>query len=398
MQLNVKNEQISKFFEVIEPWLIKTRRDFHKHPELGFKELRTANIIKEYLIEWGLEVYPEIGITGVVGVLKGNQDSPVIALRADMDGLPIQDQKSVPYKSTIDGVMHACGHDAHITMLLGAAYILSKFKRDIPGKIIFVFQPAEEGPGGANRMINEGVLEGVDMIFAQHVDPMIPVGQVGIQEYKAMAAIDKFKLKVNGISGHGAYPHQSVDAILVSAHLITAFQSIVSRMIDPLKETVITIGTINGGYRRNVIADSVEMGATIRTFDPDIREKIPHLLERVIKGITSSYGATYKLDYEFGYDPLLNDPLSVQFFKELASKMDDIDSIQTLSPVMSSEDFGSFLSKVPGCFWWLGVGSNIGLHNPMFDIDERALKIGVNLLINTAINALEFSKERGSFK
>ena len=389
-----ESEEYEKLLDEMEPWLIKIRRSIHRNPELGFKEFNTAALITKFLKSWGLEVQEKVGITGVVGTLRGKSSKPVIALRADMDALPIQDKKTVDYKSEVDGIMHACGHDAHVTMLLGAAYILSKFKETLRGTIIFIFQPAEEGPGGAQLMIDEGVVQNVDMIFGQHMDPHLPIGTIGIQKNKAMAAIDKFNLKIHGKSGHGAYPHESIDAIIVAAHIIIALQSIVSRMVNPLEEVVITIGTINGGYRRNIIADEVELGATIRSFDNQLREELHKKIENVVEGITKTYGAKYSLKYEYGYAPLINHSESIEILDLALKESNLVNEFREIQPVMSSEDFSAYLNQVPGCFWWLGGESTTGLHNAYFDIDERALKIGVSTLVNVTEYALDELNKR----
>lgn len=351
-------------------------------------------MISEYLEKFDIETIPNVAGTGVIGIINSEIQKPVIGLRADMDALPIQDQKTVEYKSKISNVMHACGHDAHVTMLLGTAYILSKYKDKIKAKIKLIFQPAEEGPGGAKPLIKTGHVDDLDIIFAQHVEPFLDVGTIGIQNDKAMAAIDKFNLKFSGKGGHGAYPHQTVDPIVVASQTIMAFQAVISRMINPMEQGVLTIGTINGGSKRNVIAEEVNLGGTIRTFSPDIRKEIHQNVIKIVENISSAYGTKHQLDYEFGYDPLINDKDALNVLRESFANMNRIQHLEVLDPVMSSEDFGYYLSKFKGCLWWIGAKPKTPypLHSPHFDINEDVLSVGVEALVKTTINCANIIK------
>lgn len=380
-------EKIAKLTRELHPKLVERRRDFHRHPELSFEEYRTAGIVADWCRELGLEVQTGVAKTGVVARLRGAYPGKTVALRADMDALPIQDIKTCEYKSTIDGKMHACGHDAHTTMVLGAASVLSALKDELAGDVVFIFQPAEEGPGGAEPMIAEGALEGVDFILGQHMAPVLPVGTIGVSNGPAMAAPDEFFLKVKGVGGHGAYPHMTVDAVQIAAQVVTGLQAVVARQVDPLQAAVLTIGSIHGGVRTNVIADLVEMKGTVRTFDPFLREEMPRRMEAIINGITSGYGASYEFEYKKMYPALINPQEGYDLVKEFGNDVLGQGKVIDLPPSMGGEDFAYFLQKVPGCFYWLGckhpqpIYEGYNIHHPGFDIDEESLFVGVRLLV-----------------
>lgn len=367
--------------------LIDIRRDFHAHPELAFQEIRTARRVAEWLARYGVEVQTGVAKTGVVGRVSGYGPGPTVALRADMDGLPIQDEKQVSYKSQVPGRMHACGHDAHTTMLMGAACILSEMRREWPGHVVFLFQPAEEGPGGALPMIEEGVLEGVDVIFAQHVTPGLEPGYVAIADGPMFAAIDDFCLTVYGEGGHAAYPHLAVDAIQIAGQVIAGLQPLLSRQVDPLQSAVVTIGTIEGGRAENIIADQVVMRGTIRTLDPLLRKEIPRRMEAIAKGIASAYGGRISFTLRSGYPSLINTPREVQHVSQVAEWVMGKGHVLSAPPSMGGEDFAYYLEKRPGCMWWLGAMhpkasiSELSLHHPRFDMDEGALNLGVEMLV-----------------
>jgi len=388
-------EQIAERIRVLHPQLVERRRDFHRHPELAFQEVRTSGIVAEWLQALGLEVRTGVAQTGVVATLRGAKPGPTVALRADMDALPIQDVKNCDYKSTVDGKMHACGHDAHTTMLLGAASVLAGLREELAGNVVFLFQPAEEGPGGAEPMIAEGALEGVDFILGQHMAPTMPAGMIGVCEGPAMAAPDEFKLVIKGVSGHGAYPHISVDAIPLTAQVITALQTIVSRTVDPLQSAVLSIGTINGGYGFNVIADRVELTGTVRTFDGLLREAIPQRMEAIIKGVTAAFGGSYELEYIYRYPPLINDAAACELVRRVGREVLGDDRVIDAPPSMGGEDFAYFLEKVPGCFYWLGckhpqpVHEGYNLHHAGFDLDEEALFFGTQMLVEGTLAYLK---------
>lgn len=379
----------------METWLINIRRDFHQYPELGYEEFRTSQKIKEYLLEMGITSHA-IAQTGIYADIKGEDSSIKIALRADIDALPIQDNKQCSYHSTIDGKMHACGHDVHTTILLGVAKVLSNIKP--PCDIRLMFQPAEETDGGAEPMINEGVLDGVHGVLGLHVDPSLPVGQIGIKYGVMNAASDMITIKLHGKSGHGAYPSQGVDTIVMAASVILNLQTIISRNIDGRESAVLSLGVIKGGTARNVIADRVEIEGTIRTLNPSIREYINERVEEVIHTIAESFGGRGEYIRKKGYTALINHDNVVDLIKENGTKFLGEGKVFVKQvPNMGVEDFAYFLEVVPGAFYYLGVGNEqkgitAAIHNENFDIDESALKIGVKmqlLNINSFYNYLK---------
>lgn len=380
------NPQVKKFKNKI----IKIRRDIHKHPELSFQEFRTAKLVSDSLKKFGLEVDENIGKTGVVGILKGARPGKTIAFRADMDALPIQETSDLSYKSVNDGVMHACGHDAHTAMLLVAAEILSKNIEQISGKIKFIFQPAEEGFGGAKFMIDDGALEGVEEIYGLHVWNYQESGTIGLKSGPVMAAADKFEIIINGIGGHGAAPQGTVDCVVVSSYLIQSLQTIVSRNTNPIDSTAITIGQINGGYNFNIIADKVILKGTARSYTEENRLMIKKRLQEIINGTESMFNAKIELIYEDGYPPVINDIATTKKLSRIANK---IVGNKLISPYLSmgGEDFSYFAQKVPGCFFFLGTMPNgkdkmsTPHHCSHFDIDEDSMVIGTSVFVELAL-------------
>ena len=391
-------ERIVARLRDLQPSMIERRRDLHRHPELAFQEHRTSGIVAEELRKLGVEVRTGVAKTGVVGRIRGRGQGArrTIALRADMDALPIADAKAghVDYASTVPGKMHACGHDAHVTMLLGAAAVLQELRDELPGDVVLVFQPAEEGVGGAEPMIREGVLDGVDFILGQHMLPLYPAGEIVVTPGAAMAAADKFVLRIRGTGGHGAYPHLAVDTIPVAAQVISALQSVVARNVDPLQSAVLTIGTIRGGYNFNVIADVVELAGTVRTFDPALREAIPARIEAIAAGVCAAFGATHELEYKFHYPPVINPERGVALLRQVASDALGAEHVRLVAPSMGGEDFSYYLQKVPGCFYFVGCRSEhplderYNLHHPAFDLDERALSVGAQVFVEGAMRYL----------
>ena len=369
--------------------IINTRRDFHKYPELSFKEFRTSKIVAEKLKNFGIETKKNIGKTGVVGILKGEKNGPTIALRADMDALPIQETNDIPYKSVNKGVMHACGHDAHTAMLLGAAEALSKMRHEIKGEIRFIFQPAEEGFGGAKYMIKDGAIDNVDEIYGMHVWNYQKSGTVGVQSGPVMAAADIFTIEINGIGGHGAAPQGTVDSIVVASHLIQSLQTIVSRNTNPLESTVVTIGQINGGYNFNIIADKVILNGTARSYTNNNKTIIKKRMKEIINGIEKMYNAKIKLNYKDGYPPLINDERASKNVSNAATK---IVGSNVIKPYLSmgGEDFSYYTNKIPGCFFFLGTSPkdrppmSTPQHCSHFDIDEEAMLIGSSIFVELA--------------
>ena len=364
--------------------IIRTRRDFHKHPELSFQEFRTSKIVAERLEQYGLIVQKNIGKTGVVGILEGAHPGRTIAFRADMDALPIQETGDVVYKSVNDGVMHACGHDAHTAMLLGAAEVLSKYQNNIQGTIKFIFQPAEEGYGGAKFMIEDGAIENVEEIYGLHVWNYQKSGTVGVQDGPVMAAADIFTIKIQGIGGHGATPQGTVDCVVVASYLIQAMQTIVSRNTNPLENTVVTFGQINGGYNFNIIADQVVLKGTTRAYTENNRELIKTRMKEIIQGTEQMFGAKIKLEYKDGYPPVINNSSITNNLKKIAQTIVE-DNVIAPYLSMGGEDFSYFSNAIPGCFFFLGSAPkdrapmSTPQHCSHFDIDEDVMLIGSSI-------------------
>lgn len=372
------------------------RRDFHQHPELGFEEERTSGIVAQYLESLGIEV-TRVAKTGVVGLLRGGKPGRTVALRADMDALSIPQQNDVPYKSIHPGKMHACGHDGHTAILMGVAKLLSEIKDEIPGNVKFFFQPAEEGPGGALPMVEAGVMENphVDGVMGLHVGVNLPTGQIGLKAGPSSAGTDSIKIVLTGKGGHGAHPHNSIDTIVAAGHLIVAMQTIVSREIDPLGSAVVTLGTINGGYRNNVIAHQVELTGTVRTLDPEVRAAMPERIERIIKGVCETFRCTYEFVYDKGYPSVINDPAMVDLAEKAAQRLLGADNVVRIAnPSMGGEDFAYFAEKAPGVFLRLGAGNPekdcvYPGHHPCFNFDEDAIPIGMAVLAEAALDFLK---------
>ncbi|KXS41985.1 MULTISPECIES: M20 metallopeptidase family protein [unclassified Candidatus Frackibacter] len=381
----------------LESDLVTWRRSIHQEPELGFVEYETAKKIIRVLKDTELSLKTEVAKTGVVADLHIDDNLPILALRADMDALPIQEQNEVEYVSQKEGVMHACGHDGHVAILLGTAVILDEFRDHLDTNVRFIFQPAEEGPGGALPMIKEGVLEGVNSIVGLHLNTDLPTGKIEIKDGPFAAAADQIHLEVLGEGGHGSAPHQTVDAIVVAAEIITALQTVVSRKLDPQEAAVISLGKIEGGYRHNVIADCVKLKGTVRTTDPDIREDLPKKIERVIKGVTISHNADYDLGYKFGYPVLMNDSQLVNYLVRILDELVELEGVDRVKkPSMGAEDFAYYCQDVPGAYYRLGAGKfpnySYPGHHPRFDFDEAALKLGVMTFVETVLN---YSKNKG---
>lgn len=368
--------------------LINDRRDFHRHPELGYKEFRTARIVADRLAADGYEVKTGIGGTGVIGLIE-NSDvaNRTLLYRADMDCLPIVEETSADYRSQIEGAMHACGHDAHVAIGLAVAKRMAEERDSIKGNLKFAFQPAEEGGNGAVAMIEDGVLTSPDVSAAVglHVWNNLPVGQVGIHMGAMMAAVDEFDLIIEGRGGHGALPHQTVDSIVVASQVVTALQTIVSRNVSPLDSAVVTVGRFQAGTAFNIIAEAAELRGTVRTFNRQTHAEIPRMIERVVAGVCSAMGAKYKLDYKRHTLPLVNDTEMCEFVADVAAEVVGRENIIPDERTMGGEDMCYFLEKVPGCFFFLGTRNEArGFvhphHSPRFDIDESAMEIGVEIM------------------
>ena len=377
--------------------LTLTRNFFHAHPELSGEEFNTYSKIRNILNELNIEIIEKFSAPNVVAILKGMQRGPTIAIRADMDALPIREENNVPYRSLIPGIMHACGHDAHITMLLGAAEILSKRIKELNGNIKLIFQSSEEkSPGGAYSLVQENVLEApkVDAICALHVQGHIPCGRLAIYQGNFMAASDDIFISVHGKSCHAAHPERGIDAILVSVQIFTALQSIISRLKSPTIPAVLSICTIGGGAKNNVIADSVQMTGTLRTFDENWRELLKKHIQKVACGIAQSYGASCNVEFVPGYPSVNNDRHLCEKLRESASKIIGTDNVFSPNfPSTGSDDFAWYQKQCPGIIAHIGCGnSKLGIsasiHTPCFDIDPDVLPIGASIIAQFAYDFL----------
>ena len=373
----------------LQPQLVEWRRRLHQRPELGFQEHLSAEFITSKLQEWGIEHQTGIAKTGIVAQISGSQPGPVLAIRADMDALPIQEENEVPYRSQHDGVMHACGHDGHTAIALGTAYYLAQHQDAFSGTVKIIFQPAEEGPGGAQPMIEAGVLQNpdVDAIIGLHLWNNLALGTVGVRSGALMAAVECFRVRILGKGGHGAMPHQTVDSVVVAAQIVNALQTIVARNVDPLKSAVVTIGELHAGTALNVIADTARMSGTVRYFNPDQGALIAQRIEQVIAGVCQSLGAHYELDYWRLYPPVINDAEIAKLVRSVAEGVVETPiGIVPECQTMGGEDMSFFLQAVPGCYFFLGSANpakNLAYphHHPRFDFDEAALKIGVEMFV-----------------
>lgn len=371
------------------PLMVERRRYLHRHPELSFHEQETSSFIAGILRKAGVEVTAKVGGNGVIGVIKGDRPGPVVALRADMDALPIQDEKDCDYKSAVPGVMHACGHDGHTATLLGIAEYFSGKKAELAGEIRLLFQPAEEVcPGGAASMIEAGALDGVDVIYGVHLWTPLPVGTAASAPGPLMASTDEFFVDIKGRGGHGGMPHKAVDTVVAGSALVMALQSIVSRSVNPLDPAVITIGSFQAGTIQNVIAERCRLMGTVRCFDEESRALIHERIAEMVRHTAAAYGAEASLEYISGYPTLVNDETETERFFSVASRLENLKPELT-RPIMPAEDFAYYLHKVPGCFVLVGAGNpakgaDFPHHHPRFDIDEEAMGHAAELLVSLA--------------
>jgi amidohydrolase len=375
--------------------LIATRRDLHRHPELGFQEFRTAGIVAERLRTAGYTVETGVAETGVVGRLRGRGEGPTLLLRADMDALPVREESTSDFVSRREGVMHACGHDAHVAIGLAVAERLAAGRDSWRGTVKYVFQPAEEGGGGARRMIEAGLLEGVDAAFGLHVWSALPSGVVGVVPGPFMASAAQFVVTVRGRGGHGAMPHQAIDALLVGSHIVVALQSVVARNLDPLDSAVVTVGAFHAGEAFNVIPETARLVGTVRAFDPELVQELPRRIEQVVSGVCSAMGADYAWSYELRTPPTSNDPGLADLVRATAAEILGEERVRKDDGVrtMAAEDFGEFLQRVPGCFFFVGcrdeqAGAIHPHHSPRFAICEAALPVAVDVLEQVALRYL----------
>lgn len=383
--------------EEINEELIKIRRDIHSHPELGLQEIRTSQLVADKLRELGIEVKKGMALTGVVGLLRGSGEGKTIMLRADMDCLRLQENNDVSYKSEYPGLMHGCGHDVHTTWLLGAAMILSEMKDKLKGNVKFVFQPAEEFSGGASLMIEGGVLQNpkVDAAVGAHIWPYINTGKVGVKEGSIMAASDSFKLTITGKGGHGGHPHKCIDPIASACEIYMAFQTIVSRRVNPMEPAVITIGKFNAGTAHNVIPDEVVLEGTVRTLTHETRDLVPELMKEIAEGITIANGAKYKFEYTKYHPPVINDGNITNLIEISAGEIIGKENVLRMErPTMAGEDFSFYQTFVPAAFFWIGTGDKeMGTDNPLhssdFKVDENMIHKGSAILAQCALNFLK---------
>lgn len=369
------------------PYMQALRRDFHRHPELGFQEVRTAGIVAQDLTELGLEVSSGVGKTGVVATLEGSKPGPTLLVRFDMDALPIQEETGAEYASQKPGVMHACGHDGHTAIGLAVAKMLESLKDDLEGRVKFVFQPAEEGLGGAKAMIADGVLENPkpDRCLSLHLWNDKPLGWLGITPGPAMSASERFSVKIIGRGGHGAAPHLSIDPVVTGAQVITALQNIVSRHVDPLDSAVVTVTSMLGGEAFNVIPETVELRGTIRTFKPEIRTMVLDRFEQITRGVSNAMGCQVEIDLKTITSTVINDPALTKQVLEVAEALFPQAEISTHERTMGSEDMSFMMQEIPGCYFFVGSadssrGLDAGHHHPKFDFNEDALVTGAALM------------------
>ena len=389
--------------QALQPQLVEWRRRLHQRPELGFKEYITAEFVAQKLQEWGIEHQTGIAKTGIVATIKGSmqedrckrqnsqtiQNPRVLAIRADMDALPVQEENEVPYKSQHDGIMHACGHDGHTAIALATAYYLSQHRDDFAGTVKIIFQPAEEGPGGALPMIEAGVLKNpdVDAIIGLHLWNNLPLGTVGVRSGALMAAVELFNCTILGKGGHGAMPHQTVDSVVVAAQIVNALQTIVARNVDPIDSAVVTVGELHAGTAHNVIAATARLSGTVRYFNPKFEAYFGQRIEQIIAGICQSYGATYNFEYWQLYPPTINNAGMAELVRSQAAEV--IETPVGIVPecqTMGGEDMSFFLQEVPGCYFFLGSANPdkdlaYPHHHPRFDFDETALGMGVEIFV-----------------
>jgi amidohydrolase len=393
--------RIKKLSDKYARQIINLRRRLHQIPELSLLEFETKKAMTGQLKKLRLEVHTDIWRTAIVAILRGQNESPCIAIRSDMDALPVTEKTGYPFTSKNQGCMHACGHDAHMAMVWGAARILSTIKDELRGTIKFIFQPSEEEPpGGAMPLIAAGVFEKprVDAILGLHVDPSILAGRIGLKKGPMMAKVDDFNLTVLGKSGHAARPHETADAVVVASELVTAMQTISSRRVNPLDPIIITIGKIEGGTARNIIADKVTLYGTARVLDDKLGEKVPGMIKQLADGICKAHGAKCMLDYRVGYPVLDNSPDMIDILEHVITRMHGKKTAQALSrPGMGAEDFACYLQEVPGAMFLLGIrnkkiGADKPWHHPEFKIDEKVIPIGASVL---AAGALEYFNRQG---
>ena len=389
--------RIKELAEALKPRLIEIRRHIHAHPELSGQEHQTAAYVAGVLSSCGIVVQEAVGKTGLIGELVGLTDERLVAIRTDMDALPITERTSVEFASRRQGIMHACGHDVHTTVGLGTAMVLSQLGEVFPGNTRFLFQPAEEIAQGANWMVKDGAMNDVSAIFSVHVFPSIPAGSIGIRYGALTAAADDLEIIIMGESGHGARPHEAIDAIWIASQVITTLQQAISRTQNPLRPMVLTIGQISGGRAPNVIADQVRLTGTVRSLHPDTHADLPGWIESIVASVCNTFGARYEINYRRGVPSVQNDLALTQLLEASAREAWGSDRVQILSePSLGAEDFAMYLQHAPGTMFRLGVGfrdkANYPLHHPQFEVDESAIVTGV---VTLAYTIYQYWQKRG---
>ncbi|MDS3861072.1 M20 family metallopeptidase [Thermosynechococcaceae cyanobacterium BACA0444] len=382
--------QIKHLAETLQPRLLEIRRHLHSHPELSGQETQTSAYVAGVLSSAGVQLLPGPAGVGVMGEIPGNgQDERILAIRTDLDALPIHERTHLDFASQRPGVMHACGHDVHTTVGLGTAMVLAQLQDHLPGRLRFIFQPAEEIAQGAAWMIEAGAMQQVSSILSLHVFPSIPAGEIAVRYGALTAAADDLEIRIMGESGHGARPHEAIDAIWIAAQVITNLQQAISRTQNPLRPVVLTIGKISGGRAPNVIADQVILQGTVRSLHPETSQALPAWIEKIVAHTCQAYGATYELDYRRGVPSVCNAPHLTQLLQEAAQEAIGKENVHTLpEPSLGAEDFALYLEQAPGAMFRLGVGfadrPNYPLHHPQFDVDEKAITVGVLTLAHAA--------------
>jgi len=392
--LPLRQEFLQDEIDALMPQVVRWRRHLHMHPEVAFEEVRTSQTIFDVLSAIEGLVVSRPTRTSVLAELRGQLTGPTIAVRADIDALPILEQNDVPYRSTVEGLMHACGHDGHTAIVLGLATLLARHRRSLPGTVRFIFQHAEEvSPGGAEELVQHGAMDGVEQVIGLHLWSPLPTGRIGLISGPAMAAPDTFQCTIMGRGGHAAAPHETVDPIAIGAQVVSALQQVVSRAVDPLDPVVLSVTQFIAGTAFNVIPESAYLAGTVRTFDAALRAAIPARMEQVIAGITSGFGARYEFSYELGYRPVVNDPALTA---RLASVVEDtfgVDTLVDMRPSMGGEDFSAYQQRAPGVFAFVGArneseGIMYPHHHPRFQIDEASLAIGLRYLTAASLDLL----------
>ncbi len=369
--------------------IVALRRDIHREPELGFGTKKTAEKVLSALEGLPLDVQTGVAENGIVATLRGEGDGPTVGLRADMDALPIHEETGLPFASKLEGKMHACGHDGHTSMLVGAAHALSGMRERFNGTVKFFFQPAEEGGGGGKVMVEAGVADDVAAVFALHLWPGFPLGTAATKAGPIMAAADAFEMTIRGSGGHGAFPHLTADAITMAAQIVTALQTVVSREVDPVEPAVVTVGEIGAGSAFNIIPEKARLGGTVRTLNEDLRRMMPERIERIARGVAQGMRGDAELDYEFSYPVTMNEEGAARTaLGVIRGLFGEEHTLELANPSMGAEDFAFFLEKIPGAFIWLGVGEEVSfLHTPTFAFDEEILPQGSALLTALALEA-----------